>query len=199
MGSLYSEYRTWLHAVPAFTKLLLLAVLGTLLFVLNNPVGLLASTALCCLLFLSLGQATRSARRLLVSVVVAGLLVVVFHTVMGQPVLGLTSFTHLLCASLLGISVTLTTRSSELLEVFEKLLAPLKVFGINPNRLSMQVALMLRFTEHFFIRWKRLDDAYRVRTGKRGGLQLLAPLTIQMLLSARRVADTLQVRLGELD
>ncbi len=199
MGSLYSEYRTWLHAVPAATKLALLAVLGTLLFLLNDQVGLLTSTALCCLLFLSLGSATRSARRLLISVVLAGLLVVVFHMVMGQPMLGLTSFARLLCASLLGIAVTLTTRSSELLEVFEKVLAPLKVFGVNPHRLSMQVALMLRFTEHFFIQWKRLDDAYRVRTGQRGGLKLLAPLTIQMLLSARRVADTLQVRLGELD
>jgi len=199
LGSLYSEYRTWLHAVPAATKLLLLAVLGTLLFLLNDPVGLLTSTAVCCLLFLSLGQTTHSARRLLVSVVIAGLLVAIFHMVMKQPMLGLTSFARLLCASLLGISVTLTTRSSELLEVFEKVLAPLKVFGIKPNRPSMQVALMLRFTEHFFIQWKRLDDAYRVRTGKSGGLKLLAPLTIQMLLSVRRIADTLQVRLGELD
>jgi biotin transport system permease protein len=36
-----------------------------------------------------------------------------------------------------------------------------------------------------------------MRTGKAGGLRLLAPLTIQMLLAARRVADTLELRLGE--
>jgi biotin transport system permease protein len=36
-----------------------------------------------------------------------------------------------------------------------------------------------------------------VRTGKPGGLRLLAPLTIQMLVAARRVADTLELRLGE--
>jgi len=36
-----------------------------------------------------------------------------------------------------------------------------------------------------------------VRTGKAGGLRLLAPLTIHMLNSARRVADTLEMRLGE--
>jgi biotin transport system permease protein len=57
--------------------------------------------------------------------------------------------------------------------------------------------MMLRFTEHFFVVWKRLDDAHRLRTGKAGGLRLLAPLTIQMLTSARRVADTLEMRMGE--
>jgi biotin transport system permease protein len=56
---------------------------------------------------------------------------------------------------------------------------------------------MLRFIEHFFAVWKRLDDSHRLRTGKGGGLRLLAPLTIQMLQTARRVADTLDVRLGE--
>jgi biotin transport system permease protein len=58
------------------------------------------------------------------------------------------------------------------------------------------VALMLRFTEHFFVQWKRLDDAHRVRSGRAGGWRLLAPLTIQMLSSARRVADALHVRIG---
>jgi biotin transport system permease protein len=45
--------------------------------------------------------------------------------------------------------------------------------------------------------WKRLDDAHRLRTGKPGGLSMLAPLTIHMLTSARRVADTLEMRMGE--
>jgi biotin transport system permease protein len=56
---------------------------------------------------------------------------------------------------------------------------------------------MLRFIEHFFVVWKRLDDSHRLRTGKAGGLRLLAPLTIQMLQAAKRVADTLAVRLGD--
>jgi biotin transport system permease protein len=36
-----------------------------------------------------------------------------------------------------------------------------------------------------------------VRTGRPGGFRLLAPLTIQMLVSASRVADALQLRLDE--
>jgi biotin transport system permease protein len=67
--------------------------------------------------------------------------------------------------------------------------------GVATDQLALQLALMLRFTEHFFMMWRRLDEAHRLRTGKSGGFKILAPLTIQMLLAARRVADALQLRL----
>ena len=197
MRSLYSEHRTWLHGVPASLKLLLFAVLGTLQYMLHNERALLLSAACCCLLFVSLGRAIAPARKLVLSVLLAGLLIIGFHSYLQQPMLGLVSALRLLSASLLGIALTLTTRSEELLSVFENWLRPLQRFGIRSERLALQLAMMLRFTEHFFVLWKRLDDAHRMRTGKPGGLRLLAPLTIQMLVAARRVADTLELRLGE--
>lgn len=197
MGSLYSEHRTWLHAVPAAVKLLLFAVLGTLQYFLHSEALLLGSAALCCLLFVSLGRAVYPARKLVLSVLLAGLLILGFHTYMQQPLLGVVSGLRLLSASLLGIALSLTTRSGELLDVFERWLQPLQRLGLRTERFALQLSMMLRFTEHFFVLWKRLDDAHRVRTGKAGGLRLLAPLTIQMLVAARRVADTLELRLGE--
>jgi len=196
MGSLYSEHRTWLHAVPAAAKLLLFALLGTLQYFLQGP-ALWTSAGLCVLLFASLGRASYPARKLVLAVLVAGLLILGFHTFMQQAQLGVTSGLRLLSASLLGIALTLTTRSGELLDVFERWLQPLQRLGLRTERFALQLAMMLRFTEHFFVLWKRLDDAHRVRTGKPGGLRLLAPLTIQMLQAARRVADTLELRLGE--
>lgn len=197
MGSLYSEHRTWMHAVPAAVKLILLGVLGTFLFLTQSSTTLFLSAAACCAMFLSLGRACLAARKLIYSLVIAGLLVVALHTILGQAMLGVVSATRLLSAALLGISLTLTTRSNDLLHVFEQLLLPLQRLGIRTDRLALQLALMLRFTEHFFVQWRRLDDAHRVRTGKPGGVRILAPLTIQMLVSARRVADTLDVRLGD--
>jgi biotin transport system permease protein len=113
---------------------------------------------------------------------------------MQQPMVGTVSVLRLLSTTLMGIALTLTTRHTDLLEVLEWLLSPLRFLGLRPERLSLQVALMLRFTEHFFIVWRRLDDAHRLRTGKAGGFKILAPLTIQMLIAARRVADTLHMR-----
>ena len=194
MGSLYSEYTTWLHGWRAGAKLLALALLGTLLFALRQPWMLAAAAVLCAALYASLGAATRAARRLMVSVLVGAALVAVFHAAMGHWALAATSALRLACAASLGVALTVTTRSGDLVDVLEWLLAPLRPLGVQPARLSLQLALMLRFTEHFFVLWRRLDDAHRLRTGKAGGFKILAPLTIQMLVAARRVADTLHVR-----
>lgn len=197
MGSLYSEHQTWLHRVPAAIKLIFFAVLGSVQFLLDSGNVLMVSALACGLLFASLGRATYPAFKLVRAVLLAGLLIMVFHAYMRQPVLGMVSALRLFSASLLGIALTLTTRSRDLLSVFESLLSPLQRVGIKTERLALQLAMMLRFTEHFFVVWKRLDDAHRIRTGKAGGLTILAPLTIKMLVSARRVADTLELRLGE--
>lgn len=196
MGSLYSEYTTWLHGWRAGAKLLALALLGTLLFALRQPWMLAAAAVLCVALYVSLGAATRAARRLMVSVLVGAALVAVFHAAMGHWALAATSALRLTCAASLGVALTVTTRSGDLVDVLEWLLAPLRPLGVQPARLSLQLALMLRFTEHFFVQWQKLDDAHRLRTGRAGGLRLIAPLTVQMLQTARRVGDALFVRLG---
>jgi biotin transport system permease protein len=195
MGSLYSDQHTWLHSVPAGVKLAFLALLGTGVFLTSSLFGLLASASGCVVIFASLGRATLRAKPLLVGLLVASVLIGVFHMYMQQPMVGMVSVLRLLSTTLMGMALTLTTRYTDLLRVFEWLLAPLRHVGIQPERLSLQVALMLRFTEHFFVVWRRLDDAHRLRTGKAGGFKILAPLTIQMLVAARRVADTLHLRL----
>ena len=197
MGSLYSEHRSWLHGVPAAVKLLLFALLGTAQYWTSNLTVLAVGAVASILLFISLGRAVLPARKLVASVLLASLLILAFHVYMQQAALGWISVLRLLSASLLGIALTLTTRTGDLLDVLERLLKPLQRIGIKTERLALQLAMMLRFTEHFFVVWKRLDDAHRLRTGKAGGLSLLAPLTIQMLTSARRVADTLEMRMGE--
>ena len=197
MGSLYSEHRTWLHAVPAGWKLGLLVLLSTGVFWLSTPIALSLACAASVALFMSLGAAMRPAGRLLKALGIAAALVLLFHAVLQQPLVGLVSVLRMVAASLLSIALTLTTRSGDLQAVLERLLRPLAPLGVRADRFALQLALMLRFVEHFFVMWKRLDDAYRLRTGKGGGIKLLAPLTIQMLQTARRVADTLDVRLGE--
>lgn len=194
MGSLYSDHPTWLHGLPAGVKLAFLALLGTGVFTTQALPVLLGSAACCVLIFASLGKATVRARTLLMGLIFASVLVGLFHLYMHQPMVGAVSVLRLISTTLMGIALTLTTRYTDLLGVLEWLLTPLRIFGIQPERLSLQVALMLRFTEIFFIVWRRLDDAHRLRTGKSGGFKILAPLTIHMLIAARRVADILHMR-----
>ncbi len=195
MGSLYSDQPTWLHGVPAGVKLAFLAMLGAGVFLTNQISLLLISASACVLIYASLGKATFRAKSLVIGVLMASALISGFHLYMQQPMVGAVSVLRLLSTTLMGIALTLTTRHTDLLTVLEWLLFPLRYLGLHPERLSLQVALMLRFTEHFFIVWRRLDDAHRLRTGQAGRFKILAPLTIQMLIAARRVADTLHMRL----
>jgi len=195
--SLYGEERSWLHAVPAGVKLLTLALTGTALFV-TARAELLAAGALASIaLFASLGRATRGLRRLLPPLMAAIVLVTAFHALMGQAWVGVASSLRLVSMVLLGLCLTASTRPTEFLQVIESLLPPLERFGLRPQELALRVALMLRFIDQFFGLWQRLDDSHRLRTGRPGRLRLLAPLTIQLLLAARRVADALQVRIGQ--
>jgi biotin transport system permease protein len=194
MGSLYSDHPTWLHRVPAGVKLAFLALLGAGVFFTYDLTVLVTSAICCVLVFASLGKSTWRAKPLLIGLVFASVLIGLFHLYMQQPMVGAISVLRLLSTTLMGIALTLTTRYTDLLGVLEWLLAPVHRFGVAPERLSLQVALMLRFTEHFFVVWRRLDDAHRLRTGKAGGFKILAPLTIHMLVAARRVADTLHLR-----
>ena len=195
MKSLYSDSPTWLHRVPASIKLLSLLLLSLTLFGMQRLDVLLCLTVLSCAVFASLGSALRRLQSLLVGLAVACGLLMLFHVWMAQTDVGSVTVLRLVSATLLGMALTLTTRPSDLLAVFEKVFAPLRIVGIEPERLSLRVALMLRFVEHFFSLWQKLDEAHRLRTGQAGGFKILAPLTLQMLMAARRVADALYVRL----
>jgi len=195
MGSLYSEQHTWLHTVPASVKLLCLALLGTGLFLTDQLHTLSIASACCIGVFASLGKAVAKTKPFLIGLSIACALIAAFHLYMQHPALAAITVMRLVSTSLMGVALTLTTRYSDLLHVFERLLSPLKHIGISSEQLALQLALMLRFTEHFFVLWRRLDDAHRLRTGKSGGFKILAPLTIQMLVAARRVADALHLRL----
>ena len=196
MGTLYSDIPSWLHRVPAGAKLLVLALCGMGLLFVSDVRGQALACAAVLLLYISIGAASRPTRRLVVVALVASLLVGALHAATGQPLVGLHSGLRLMSATMLGALLTATTRFGDLLGVLEWLLQPLARFGVPVERIALQLGLMLRFTEHFFIQWGKLDDAYRLRTGRGGGWRLVAPLAVHMLQTARRVADALFVRLG---
>lgn len=195
MGTLYSEIPSWMHRLPAGLKLLLLALSSVLLLALSDLRIQALAFAAIALLYASLGAASRPTRRLVMVAVIASALVGGLHAATGQPWLGLASGLRLVSTTMLGAMLTATTRFGDLLGVAEWLLSPLARLGLPVERLALQLGLMLRFAEQFFVQWQRLADAYRVRTGRSGGWRLLAPLTIHMLITARKVADALAIRL----
>lgn len=196
MRSLFLERPTWLHAVPAWAKLAVLSLAGTLLFATLNLAVLAACCAAAVLLFASLGREARRAQLGLRGLAVVLALVLAFHLAMGTWQLGAQAALRLAALALLGLALTLTTRFSDLLDVIEALLAPLGRLGLRPQRIALAFALMLRFIEVFFLHWQQLDEACRARSGRPGGLRLLSPLVVLAFATAERVGDALSARLG---
>jgi len=194
--SLYSSHPTWMHALPAWTKLAVLSVCGTLLVLVERPAHLGIACIVVLLLFASLGRTAWLRVRMLVGIAIACALIVGFHWFLGTTLLGVASALRLASAAVLALMLTLTTRFEDLLAVLETVMQPLQRFGVPTERIALGIGLMLRFAENFYVQWQRLDDAYRARAGHGGGLRLLAPLTIRTLQTAERVADALAARLG---
>jgi len=196
MRSLYSAQSTWLHTIPAWIKLAVLSVCGTLLVLVDRPVLLGIACVAVLLVFVSLGPPAWRRLRMLGGMAIAGGLFVGFHWAWGTPWLGVASALRFTSAATLALMLTLSTRFEDLLAVLETVLHPLRRVGVPTERIALSLGLMLRFAENFYLQWQRLDDAYRARTGHGGGLRLLAPLTIRTLQTAERVADALAARSG---
>lgn len=196
MRSLYSSRNTWLHHVPAWIKLAALSVTGTMLVLLDTLPRLTAAASIVLLLFFSLGPSGWRLWRMLRGIVIVAALISGFHWFMGHPAVGVISALRLVAAPLLALMLTVTTRFEDLLSVLETILSPLRRVRVPVERIALSIGLTLRFAENFFAQWQRLDDAHRARTGRSGGLRLLAPLAVRALQTAERVADALTVRLG---
>jgi biotin transport system permease protein len=196
MRSLYSTRRTWLHGVPAWLKLAVLSLAGTALVLLTSLLQLAVAAAIVLALLLSLGPAGWRQWRMLRGLLIASALIAGFHWLAGDPVVGVISALRIMAASMLALMLTITTRFDDLLAVLEYILSPLRRVGVPVERIALGVGLTLRFAENFYAQWQRLDDAHRARTGRSGGVRLLAPLAIRALQTAERVADALAARLG---
>ncbi|MBB3211717.1 biotin transport system permease protein [Herbaspirillum sp. Sphag1AN] len=196
MLSLYLTRRTWLHALPAWSKLLALSLAGTALVMVSSLSSMGLIGALVTLLYCSLGRAAWRQWRMLRGLLVAALLIIGFHWWIGDPAIGLLTALRLMAATMLALMLTLTTRFDDLLQVLETLLSPLRRLGVPTERIALGIGLMLRFAENFTVQWQRLDDAHRARGGRSSSWRLLAPLAVRALQSAERVADALAARLG---
>ncbi|MEZ0142377.1 energy-coupling factor transporter transmembrane component T [Microbacterium sp. NRRL B-14842] len=94
---------------------------------------------------------------------------------------------------LLAALLTLTTRMSDLLEVLQRLLRPLRRVGVDPEAVSMAVSLTLTMVPVVAGFAQRVRDAERAR-GVRLGVRGVVPLLVMTLRHADQVGDALAAR-----
>lgn len=197
MISLTSPTETWAHRVPAWAKLAGLSVATVALFALDDPVGLavagLAVAGLYATGGLRFAAAGFAGIRMLWPFL---LLIAVWHGLTGQIEAGFTVALRLLAALALANFVTMTTRLGDMVAVASFLLAPFRQFGLSTRALELSIALVVRFTPAVAQKGRLLGEAWRARSPRRVGWQIVIPMAAAAIDDAEHVADALKARGG---
>lgn len=194
MNTLYVPGNTLLHRAPPSVKLAVLAVVGTVAFLIGNwaaLLGLLLAVGLTYIVArIPVDVAVKQFKPALTMLVVFGVVKGLFDGWMGAADMIMRLSAIVLVASV----VTLTTRTSAMLETLERGLAPLRAVGLNPLKTSMAFSLALRFIPMVREITLEVREAQQARGLERSIVTLALPMIIRVLRMADDVAEAIEAR-----
>jgi biotin transport system permease protein len=196
MLTLTSPVETWAHRLPAGGKLLAVAAATTGLFLVEAPWVLAGASGAAVLLYLSAGvEFSRAGLRQLWPLWPFVLIVGLWHLWAGEIAQGVAILFRMVTAVALANFVTMTTRLSDMLAVFERLARPLTPI-LPPRRLALAFALVIRFIPVMLERMALIRQSWAARSPRRPGWRVMVPATLAALDDADRVAEALRARGG---
>lgn len=196
MLTLTSPVETWAHRRPAGVKLAGLALATTGLFASSAPVVLALALVAVVALYLSAGLVfARTGLTLLRALWPFVVIVGFWHLWTEEIAGGAAILLRMVTAVALANFVTMTTRLSDMLAVFERLARPLAPI-LPPRRLALAFALVIRFIPVMLDRMALIGMSWRARSPRRPRWRVLVPATLAALDDADRVAEALRARGG---
>jgi biotin transport system permease protein len=187
--------RSPLHRAPAGAKLLGLAVVELVLaLAARTPpavaVAALATAAAYAVARVPAGTAWRMLRPILVIAVLVG----AAQWLYAGPQRAVVVAGQLVVAVALAVLVTVTTRTSALLDAVERGLRPLRLVGVDPARVALTLALAVRSVPVVGELLAELREAQRAR-GVTGGVTTLGvPLVVRTVRHAESLGEALAAR-----
>lgn len=97
-------------------------------------------------------------------------------------------------AILLADLLTLTTKPSAILEMFEQLLAPLSVFKISPWKVSLTLSISLSSIPLVLNGMRRAQEACTARGIVRPGYRILMPTLVRLIFNSEAIGDAIIAR-----
>lgn len=194
LESLYWDRDTWLHRLPAGLKLTCVVMLGTVVFIIDDFALIGISLALVVLMFISAQVPAYIAwRQIRVAVPV---LVIIFAAQLWLAdwqfaVMVVVRFALLISAASL---VSLTTRTSAMIEALEIFLSPLGKLGVDVGKISLTLAMAIRFIPEVIRITRDVREAQRVRGLETSLFAVAMPVIIRLLRTADDVADAIEAR-----
>ncbi|HJU97389.1 MAG TPA: energy-coupling factor transporter transmembrane component T [Jiangellaceae bacterium] len=189
----YLPGRSWLHLVPASVKLTGLAVAMVALLLVDSPAGIAAALGVTVLLYLTVGLARALPEQVWsLRWLVAALVVLQVLTAGWAAAVVVTG--RVVVAVVLAGLVTLTTRVVDLLDVFERVLRPLRRLGVDSERVALVLALAIRAVPIVAGFAAEVRDAQQAR-GLHGSVRAYAvPLLVRTLRHADALGEALIAR-----
>jgi biotin transport system permease protein len=195
---LYQPGDSVLHRLSARSKLLALLVLAGLSFLLREPwqggAAVLGALLLYPVAGMGPGLVWRQVRPLLVVLVVLG----AFHALVNGIERALLVTSVILALVLLAGLVTLTTRTTDLVDTVARAAGPLRRplarIGLDPDRIGLLVALSIRAVPVVAALGAEVRDAQRARGLEQDVRAFAVPLIIRALRHADTVAEALVAR-----
>jgi len=197
MLTLTSPVEIWAHRLPAGGKLAALALATTGLFLLTSPLPLSLAALAAIGLYLTGGLAfAATGLRLLRPLWPFIVVVALWHLWSRDFSGGAVILLRMVTAVALANFVTMTTRLSDMIVVFQWLARPLGPFGLSPRRLALAMALVIRFIPVMLDRLGQITEGWAARSPRRPRWRVLVPATLAALDDADRVAEALRARGG---
>ncbi len=194
MIGLYRSGNSPLHRLPAGIKVLVLAVGAVALAVVRSPLAVAVAAVVVVAGYLLAGLPPAEPVRQVWPLRWVVLVLVPFQWwTAGWSAAVVVVGTMLVLVAAAGL-VTLTTRTSALLDLFERLCAPLHRVGVDPSRLSLLLALTIRAVPVLVATLGEVRDARRARGLERSPRALLVPVVVRTLRHADRLGEALVAR-----
>jgi biotin transport system permease protein len=184
----------WLHRLAPLPKLVSLTLAGTALFFVTAPWAMLALAGLALALFPLAGLPPREALAQLRPVLLFGALIVVAQLFLNGVAQALLVGARLVTLLLLAGLVTLTTRTSAMIETLERALRPLAALGLNPRKGALALSLSLRFIPLLAQIVTDVREAQRVRGLEHDLVALAIPTLIRSVKLTDELADAIEAR-----
>ena len=194
MAGLYQPGATVLHRLPIGAKVLGLAVLSLAIVLVRDvrsaPVFLALTLLLALVARVPLRSLWRAARGVLLIAVVAGAFQWWWY---GAPK-AVETFLDLISLALAALSLTATTTVNEMVDALARWARPLRVVGVDPDRVALTVALTIGALPNTIAIARETRDAARARGVDRNPRAYLSPFVIRVVARAHESGDALHAR-----
>lgn len=186
---LYHPGGSLVHRCPPGPKLALLAVVlaGTLVW----PVPMLVASAL---LYAVARVPWRLALEQLRPLWPLLLFTAVFQVLTASVDRAVSVTAGLLASVALAGLVTLTTRVAAMLDVLARMARPLRLFGVDPDRVALLLALTIRCVPLLAGIAAEVREAQRARGARGNPVALVVPLIVRSLRAADALGEALTAR-----